>query len=68
MRRDVFEGFADFTGEHMSPGLFFIEREPLAQVFSCGFCGTFWGTIFIEHFGATASVTKIRVPELYSVT
>ena len=52
------EGFVDFTGEQICRGFFCIEREALAQVFSCWFRGIFRGAFFIEHLAPTASVTK----------
>ena len=58
--RNVLEGFAEFPEEHMCRSLFVIGRQALAQVFfcACGFRGIYGLPRFIEHLGATASVTK----------
>ena len=37
------------------PSCSFIEKEALAQVFSCEFCEIFESTVFIEHLQTTAS-------------
>ena len=34
---------------------YFIKKETLAQVFSCGFCESFKDTFFTEHLWTTAS-------------
>ena len=41
----------EFTGEHMCGSHFFIEREAVTWVFSCGFRGIVGAVFFIEHLG-----------------
>ena len=57
IRGDVLEGLVDFKGKHMWQGLFFIERESLVQVFSCGFHGA--TTSVTKNMGATNKQHKI---------
>ena len=64
--KDVLTNFTKFTGKHLCQSLFliklqakacnFIEKETLAQVFSCKFCKSFKNTFFTEHLGETASL------------
>ena len=66
VRKGILRNFAKFTGKNLCQSLFFnkvaglrfatlIEKEALAQVFSCEFCKISRSTFFIEHFWATAS-------------
>ena len=61
MKIGVFENFAKLTGKHLCQSLLFknvdIEKENLAQVFSCEFCEVFKNTFFTEHFEMTASAS-----------
>ena len=65
VKNGVLRIFAKFTGKHLCQSLFFknvtgaacnlIEKETLAQVFSCEFCESSKNTFFTEHVWATAS-------------
>ena len=57
MTKGVYKNFTKFTGEHLCQNLFlkFIEKETLAQGFSCEFCEIFKDTFFAEHLRTTAS-------------
>ena len=58
MKKDVLENFAKLTGKHLcrSHACNFINKETLAQVFSCEFCEIFKNTFFTEHLRTTASI------------
>ena len=67
VKKDVLRNFAKFTGKHLYRSLFFnkvaglsnfIEKEALAQVFSCEFSEISNNTFFTEHLLATASETS----------
>ena len=45
----------------------FIQKETLAQVFSCEFCEISKNTFFIEHPWTTASVCIFNLPLIFSV-
>ena len=68
VKKDVLRNFTKFTGKHLHQSLFFnkvaglrpeaynfINKETLAQVFSCEFCETSKNTLFTEHLWTTAS-------------
>ena len=66
MKKDVLINFSKLTGKHLCRSLFlnkvaglkacnFIEKKPLAQVFSCEFCEICKNTFFTEHLCMTAS-------------
>ena len=65
-KKSVLRYFAKFTAKHLCQSLFFnkvcrpqpcnfIEKETLAQVFSCKFCEISKNTFFTEHLWTTAS-------------
>ena len=66
----VLVNFAKFTGKHLCQNLFFnkvavlrpaglLEKETLAQVFSCEFCEINKNNFFTEHFHATDFTTNV---------
>ena len=58
MKKGVLRNFAEFTAKHLYQSLFFnnfVQKETLAQVFSCQFCKTFKNTFFAEHLRTIAS-------------
>ena len=58
MKKGVLENFAKFTGKHLykHQACNFINKETLAQMFSCEFCEIFKSTFFIEHLQTIASI------------
>ena len=65
IKKGVLKNFTKFTRKHLWQSFFFhkvvgwgllIEKETLAQVFSCEFCEISKNTFFTEHFWTTASV------------
>ena len=74
VRKDVLKSLAKFTGKHLRQSLFFnkvagwghfIEKDTLAQVFSCEFCEISKNTFFTEHLWTTASVYNTEVSPFY---
>ena len=57
-KKDVLENFTKSTGKHLCrpQASNFINKETLAQVFSCEFCEIFKNTFFTEHLRTTASI------------
>ena len=65
LKKGVLKNFTKFTGKHLCQSLFLIklqawdlqliEKETLAQVFSCKFWKTCKSTFFTEHLWTTAS-------------
>ena len=62
MKKGVLRNFTKFTGKHLCQSLFLIrlQKETLAQVFSCNFCEISWNTFFTEPLWTTASVLSNR--------
>ena len=79
VRKSVLRNFAKFTGKHLYQSLFlnkvaglacnFIEKEIMAQVFSCESYENSKNTIFTEQFWATASESYAkRISDLFKVS
>ena len=69
-KKVVLVNFAKFTGKHLCQNLFFnkvavlrpaglLEKETLAQVFSCEFYEINKNNFFTEHFHATDFTTNV---------
>ena len=58
MKKGVLKNFTKFTGKHLCQSLFFnkVEKETLAQMFSCELCEISRNTFFTEHLRMTVSV------------
>ena len=56
-KMNVLKNFAKFTGKHLRQGLFFnkVEKETMAQMFSCEFCKVFKNTYFYRTSLVAAS-------------
>ena len=61
----VLRNLTKFTGKHLRQSLF-IEKETLAQVFSCEFYEISKKTFFTEHLWTTASISLIETTKLFS--
>ena len=60
-KKIVLRNFVKFKGKHLRPeACNFIQKETLAQVFSCEFYEISKNTFFIEHLWTTASVIRIK--------
>ena len=71
LRKGVLRNFTTFTGKHLCQSLFFnkvaclwplacnfIEKETLAQIFSCECCEISKNTFFTEHLWTTVSESR----------
>ena len=58
MKKGVLKNFTKFTGKQLCQSLFFnkVEKETLAQMFSCELCEISRNTFFTEHLRMTVSV------------
>ena len=56
IKKGVLRNFARFTGEHRPEACNFIQKETLAQVFSCEFSEISKNIFFTEHLWTTAAI------------
>ena len=56
IKKGVLRNFARFTGEHRPEACNFIQKEILAQVFSCEFSEISKNIFFTEHLWTTAAI------------
>ena len=57
VRKVVLRNFGKLTGKHRSQPATLLNKEPLAQVFSCEFCKISSNTFFTESPRAVASIS-----------
>ena len=61
MKKGVLRNLTKFPGKHLKPEAYnFIEKETLAQMFSCEFCEISKNNFFTEHFWTTASISNFK--------